>query len=214
MWLHSCRATRLFGLLLRQSFHYNQVSLVRALGYLRTLEQKRVFILDHIICAALSVSIKLMEQRSATEDVSESLFSLVSQDASGCLEDTIRLYEAALIEALDYDLFADDGADVCLAWEAALRSPIVATLSVHAMNYLDSSSTAAATSAAANAWHLAKALLEVRMPPVDLTRCLQGQSTPPHDVVHQLLILCLYFHGEGSCHSNVTSQAPINNALL
>ncbi|KZL64683.1 hypothetical protein CI238_11853 [Colletotrichum incanum] len=200
MWFVGSLALILFKQLLSRSpYQYSQVSLIRALSYLRLVERNQTKITEGLIKAALSVSIKLMGHREETTEVTQAIFNCGnSASTPGIrLENIIWANEVYLMHALDYDLFLDDGWDQCLMYESLLDSSIVTDLCLYGITQLDVDWTATAVVAASEAWYRSKALLGAQSQDVDRARKYARRLFVQHRiqeaVVYQMLVATMLF---------------------
>ncbi|KAK2036074.1 hypothetical protein LZ31DRAFT_601571 [Colletotrichum somersetense] len=200
MWFVGSLAVTLFKQLLsRSQYQHSQVSLVRALSYLKLVERKNIDVSEGLVKAALSVSIKLMGYREETHEVTQAIFNCgTCASAPGIhLEDVIWANEVDLMRALDYDLFLEDGCDQCLMYEYVLDSSVVTDLCLYGLTQLDINWTATAVVAAGEAWYRSKALLGTRSREIDLARKsarrLRVQHRVQEAVLYQLLVATMLF---------------------
>ncbi|KAK1658501.1 hypothetical protein BDP55DRAFT_637736 [Colletotrichum godetiae] len=200
MWFVGSLAVTLFKQVSSRSpGQLNSVSLVRALTYLKLLERKNVVISEGLIKAALSVSLKLLGHREETDAIARTVFDCGTRASVSdmCLGDIIWANEVYLMHALDYDLFQDDGWDLCLAYESALDSSVVTDLCLHGIVQLDIDWTATAVVAAIEAWHRSKALLGTQSWDIESARKCAHRSFVQHCVqettVYELLVAIMLF---------------------
>ncbi|WQF90382.1 hypothetical protein CDEST_15396 [Colletotrichum destructivum] len=200
MWIVGTIALTLFKqLLLCSHYQYNQVSLVRALSYLKLIERNQTKITEDLIKAALSVSIKLMGHREETVEVTQAIFNCGNRTSTPGLplEEIVWANEVYLLRALDYDLFLDDGWDQCLMYESLLDSSIVTNLCLYGMTQLDIDWTATAVVAASEAWCRSKPLSDTQSQDIGHARknarLLFVQYRIQEAVVCQMLVAAMLF---------------------